>query len=178
MLKIPKNSAKKLIFWLIFKIFSIVSSFALWVTPQFICQMKGLMKVNTRGKFQLCNICGCEVIKFQMFSWRWSTDEIAHFWGEGERWWWGRVLGPKSPQNGPILLKFLPEVVRKDTESVFEESLKNSNFYRNGRYRKFGRLVQLWAQFTPWRWPKSGKTKTRTTKIQPSGYPTLSTPTP
>ena len=60
------------------------------------------------------------------------------FLGGGGEVGGGGALGPKSPQNGPILLKFLPEVVRKDTESAFEESLKNSNFYRNGRYRKFG----------------------------------------
>ena len=55
----------------------------------------------------------------------------------------GGFLGPNSPKYGPILLKFLPEVVLKETKSVFEESLKNLNFDRNGRYPKFARFVQL-----------------------------------
>ena len=42
---------------------------------------------------------------------------------------------------------------------MFEESLKNFYFYQNERYPKFVRFVQLWAQFTPWSWPKSGKIK-------------------
>ena len=90
----------------------------------------------------------------------------------------GGFWGPNFPKYGQILLKFLPEVVLKDTKSVFEESLKNPNFHRNGRYTKFARFLQLWGQFTPWRWPKSKKIKTFTTKIQPSGYPNPSTPTP
>ena len=51
MLKIPKNSAKKLIFWLIFKSFWITPSYTLAVTPQFLYQIKGIMKMHNRGKF-------------------------------------------------------------------------------------------------------------------------------
>ena len=61
---------------------------------------------------------------------------MAHFWG-------GESLGPNSPKYGPILLKFLPGEVLKDTKTVFEESLKNRNFYRNRGYPKFGRLARL-----------------------------------
>ena len=65
--------------------------------------------------------------------------------------WGGRVWGsnfpaPPTPFPHPnclIWLKFLPELVLKDTKIMFEESLKNSNFSRNGRYPKFTRLVQL-----------------------------------
>ena len=32
------------------------------------CQMKGLMKIHNRAKFQLRSICGSQVINFQMFS--------------------------------------------------------------------------------------------------------------
>ena len=71
---------------------------------------------------------------FEMLSWRWSIHEMAHFLA---------FFGPNSPKNPSILLKFLPEVALKDAKLVFEECLKNSNFYRNGRYPKFGRLVQL-----------------------------------
>ena len=87
-----------------------------------------------RGKFHLYSICGCQVIKFEMFSWRCSIHEMAHF---------GGFLGPNSPKYGLILLKFLPEVVLSDTKAVLEESLKNRNFYQNREYPKFGRFVQL-----------------------------------
>ena len=55
----------------------------------------------------------------------------------------GFFWSPNSPKYGPILLKFLPEVVLKEKKTVLEESLKNSNFSRNRRYPKFARLVQL-----------------------------------
>ena len=45
----------------------------------------------------------------------------------------GGILGPNSPQNCPIWLKLLPGVVLNDATTVSEESLKNSNFFRNGR---------------------------------------------
>ena len=168
MLKIPKNSVKNLNFWIIFGSFSIAPSYALWDTPQFLSQIKDVMEMHNHGKFHIYSICGCKVIKFQMFLWRWSMK-------------WpilGFFLGPNSPKYGLILLKFLPEVVLKETKTVLEERLKNSNFSRNGRYPKFAHLVQLWAQFTPWRWLKSGKIKKLWTKIQPSGYPNLPTQTP
>ena len=120
MSKIPKNSAKNLNFWLIFGSFWITPSHTLLVTPQFLCQMRGLMEVHNHGKFHLYSISGCEVKKFEMFSWRWSIHEMAHF---------GGFLGPNSPKYGSISLKFLPEVVPKDTKTVFEESLKNRHFY-------------------------------------------------
>ena len=169
MLKIPKNSAKNLNFWFIFGSFPMTPSYALAVAPQCLCQMKGLIEVHNRGKFHLYSICGCEVIKFQMFSWWGSIHEMAHS---------GEVLGPNSPKKGRIRLKFLPEVVLKNTKTVFQESLINRNFYQNRGYPKFARLVWLSGQFTPWRWPKSGKIIARFTKIKPSGYPNLSTPTP
>ena len=168
MLKIPKNSARKLNFRLIFGTFSITPSYGLLVTPKFLLGLKDITKMYNCGKFHLYSISGCQVIKFEMFSWWWRIHEMAHFWG---------FLGPNFPKYGPILFKFLPEVVLKETKSVFEESSEKLNFYRNGRYPKFARLGQLWGQFTPGRWPKPGKIKTLT-KIQPSGYPNLSIPTP
>ena len=42
MLKIPKNSAQNLYFWLIFGTFSITPSYALSFMPQFLYQIKGL----------------------------------------------------------------------------------------------------------------------------------------
>ena len=92
------------------------------------------MKMYNPGKFHFYSISACQVIKFEMFSWRCSIHEMAHF---------GGFLGPNSPKYGPILLKFLPEVELKDTKTAFEESLKNRNFYKNREYPKFGRFVQL-----------------------------------
>ena len=43
----------------------------------------------------------------------------------------GFFWGPNSPKYGPILLKFLQEVVLKEKKRVLEESLKSSNFSRN-----------------------------------------------
>ena len=67
-----------------------------------------------RGKFHIYSISGCEVKKFEMFSWRCRIHEMGHF---------GGFLGHNFPKYGRILLKFLPEVVLKNTKSVFEESL-------------------------------------------------------
>ena len=32
------------------------------------CEIKGIMQIHNRGKFHGYSICGCQVIKFQMFS--------------------------------------------------------------------------------------------------------------
>ena len=90
--------------------------------------------MHNHGKFHLYSICGCQVIKFEMFSWRWSIHEMGHFRG---------FLGPNSRKYGHILLKFLPEVVLTDTKTGLEESLQNLTFYINREYLKFGRFVQL-----------------------------------
>ena len=120
----PKN-----IFWLIFGSFSIMPSYTLWVTPQFLCQMKGLMKMHNCGKFHLCSICGCKVIKLEMSPWRWSIHEMAPFF-------W-KFLGPNFPKYGLILLKFTSELVFQENKTLFENFFKNSNFYGNGMYPKF-----------------------------------------
>ena len=117
---------------------------------QIFCQMKFLMKIHNRVKFHRYRICGCEVINFPMFSWRCIIHEMGHFWG---------FLGPNSPKYCQIFSKFLPEVVFKETQTVFEEFWKNSNFYRNGRHPNLLRLVPLWPPFSPWRWPKSEEIK-------------------
>ena len=79
MLNIPKNSAKKLIFWFIFGSFWITLSYALEVKPQFLYQMKELIQIHNRRNFHLYSISGCEVKKFEMFLWQWSIHEMAHF---------------------------------------------------------------------------------------------------
>ena len=73
-------------------------------------QMKGLMMIHDRGKFDLHSICGSQVINFQKFSWQCSIHKLGHF---------GGFLGPKSPKYGRILLKLVPEVVFKEKQAVF-----------------------------------------------------------
>ena len=48
--------------------------------PRF-CQIKDLIKIHVPGKFHQYSICGCEVKIFQSFSYVFSIDEIAPFWG-------------------------------------------------------------------------------------------------
>ena len=86
----------KMIFWLIQRGFLFTPSY-----------------LHNRGKFHQYSICGCQVKNFQSFSYRFSIHEIAPFLRDGGG------LGPYSPKYGPTLLKFLPEVVYKQTKSVF-----------------------------------------------------------
>ena len=113
MLKIPKNSAKKLNFRLIFGSFSITPSYALLVTPQFLLGIKGLMEMYNCGKFHLYSICGCQAIKSEMFLWRWRIHEMAHFRG-----FWG----PSFPKYGPIFKQknnFTDDLnLKKQNESI------------------------------------------------------------
>ena len=73
--------------------------------------MKGVMKIHNHGKFHLYSISGFQVIKFQMFSWRWNIHEMVHF---------GGFLGPFSPNSDLILLKFGPGVEHYETKTVYE----------------------------------------------------------
>ena len=110
MLKIPKNSAQNLNFWLIFGNFFITPSYALLFAPQFLYEIKVLMEIYNHGKFRLYSISGCEVKKFEMFSWRWSIHEMVHFLA---------FSGPKSPKCDPILLKFVPKLLLKQSKTLF-----------------------------------------------------------
>ena len=111
-LKFPKNPTQNLNFWLIFGSFWITPSYTFWVMLQILCQMGGLMEVHNCGKFHLCNICGYEVKKFEMFSWRWSIQEMAHFWA---------FLDPNSPKYGWLILKFGPQLVLMRSKTLFQE---------------------------------------------------------
>ena len=133
MLKIPKNSAEKLNFWLIFETFLITPSYAHLVTPQFLLKIKGLMEMYNRDKCHLYNISGWEVKKFEMFSWRWRIHEMTHF---------GVFLIHNCPKYGWILLKFLP--------------LKN--LWKIGIFTKTGdtQSLHLWFSFEPNLPPEDG----------------------
>ena len=126
MLKILKNSAPNLNFWVIFGSFWITPSYALLAMPQLLCQMRGLMEAHNHGKFHLYSICRCKVKKFEMFSWQWSIHEMAHFLA---------FLGPNSPKYAPILLKFGPQLVIMESKTMLQEFFKNSNSYRNRTYQ-------------------------------------------
>ena len=108
------------------------------------------MKIQNHGKLHFYSICDCQVINFPMFLWRCSMHEMGHFW---------EFLSLNSPKYCQIFAKFSPEVVFKETQTVFQEFWKNSNFCRTGRHLKFVRLVWHWPHFFPWRWPKIEKNK-------------------
>ena len=98
------------------------------------------MKIHNRGKFHLYSICGSQVIKFEIVSWRCSIHEMAHF---------GGFLSPFSPKSCWILLKFGPEVEYHKPMTLHEELLKLMSLKGKGTYPKFSLLVHFWAQFTP-----------------------------
>ena len=66
------------------------------------CKLKDLIKVHNCGKFHLYSVCGCQVKNFQSFSCKIRIHTGPIFEG---------LLGPCSPKNGLILLKFALEVV-------------------------------------------------------------------
>ena len=70
-------------------------------------QMTGLINIYNRGEFYEYSILDCQVMNFQSFLYRFSIHEIPLF---------GDVLGPNSPNNFQILLKFSPQVVFKETK--------------------------------------------------------------
>ena len=130
---------------------------------RYFTKFEKFLKIQPKN-FHLHSISGCQVKKFEMFLWRWSIHEMAHFWA---------FLGPNSPKYGPILLKFAPQLVFMGSKTVFFE---NSNFYRNRTYPKFALFsvfVQLWGCFSPWRRPKSKKLNVLQDQTTPSGYPKI-----
>ena len=102
-------------------------------------QIWGLVKIHNRGKFGCIAFLG-EVKNFQIFSYRFSIHETAFL---------GRFQGPSSLKYGLILRKLRPEVVFKQTKTVFEKSFKTLHFSKNGTNSKFTHLVHSQAQFTP-----------------------------
>ena len=56
-------------------------------------------------------------------------------------------LGPKSPKCGPVLLKFAPQLLTKESKTLFEEFFENSNFYRNRAIQKSQSQGPILPQF-------------------------------
>ena len=88
-------------------------------------QIKHLIEVHNCGKFHYCSTCGCQVINFQMFSWRCSIHEIG-------------------PSGGSSLLKFRPEVFSHEIKTVSELSFKTKCLSGNGTHPKFT-VIFLWV---------------------------------
>ena len=72
-------------------------------------QMTGLVKIHNRVKMYEYSILDCQVINFQSFSSQFSIHEMLLF---------GEIVGPNSPKYCQILLKYLPQVVFKETKTV------------------------------------------------------------
>ena len=99
------------------------------------------------------------VTKFQVtviYCFRLYPEKTTTFFGSGPNfpYLWG-IGGNKSRKQHQIELKLWPQVVFIVVPMSFEAFLKNSNFYWDMTYPKFEFLVQVWPQFTPWKWPKS-----------------------
>ena len=74
------------------------------------CQIKGIIKTYNLGKFHEYSFCGCQVIDFQSFSYRFSIHEMSLL---------GGFLGPNLPKYCPILMQVSPEVVFKEKKGMF-----------------------------------------------------------
>ena len=79
------------------------------LTPYELCP-NFLIKIPNRGKFYEYSILDSQIINFQRFSYRFSIYKMPLF---------GEVLSPNSPKYCQILLQFSPQVVFKETETVF-----------------------------------------------------------
>ena len=106
----------------------------------FFWQMTGLIKIHSRVEFYEYSVLDCQVTNFQSFLYQFSVHDMPLF---------GEVVGPNSPKYCQILLKFSPQVVFEETKTVVQEFLKNSNFYRNGRYSEFTLFGPTLASFSP-----------------------------
>ena len=65
---------------------------------------------------------------------------MTHFW---------RLLSPNSPKYDPILLEFAPELVFKESKTLFEKFFKNSNFDGKRTYPKFALFFSFCPTLTP-----------------------------
>ena len=130
--------------WLFFRGFSIMPSYALWVMPQLFVKWKVSWIYIIVISFISVTFVVVKLSIFQCFR------------GNAASMKWP-FLGPNSLKYCQILLNISTDVVFKETQTVFEDFWKNWNFYRDERYPKSARLVELWLPFSPWRRPKSKK---------------------
>ena len=90
--------------------------------------------------------------KLKCFRGNVASMKLTHFRGG---------LGRNSPKCGPILLKFVPQLLLKESKTLFLEFSKNLKIrifiriWRTQSLQFFSVFVQLWPRFSPWRRPKS-----------------------
>ena len=99
-------------------------------TPVF-GHIKGTIGTHNRSKFDQHNLSRLQIVNFQSILVSIPHPRNGHFGGFGEL---------NSPKYCLILVNFSAEVVFKEKKTVLEEPLKNSFFYRNGRYPKFAHI--------------------------------------
>ena len=155
-LKTPRKSAKKLIFWLILRGFSFTHSYVLWVPVQSFVKLKALWRYIIVESFIYITFIAVELKMFIVF----PADSASMTW---------TFSSPYSPKYCPILLKFSTKVAFKERKTLLWQSLKKSNFYGNGTYLEFALLLRLWPPVSPWRWPKLGEIKCLLQKISSIG---------
>ena len=111
--------------------------------------MKGLIKIDNRGKFYDYTIFDCQVINVQGFLYQFSIQEMALF---------GEVLVPNSPKYFKILLKFSPQVVFKETKTVLYEFLKK--LLKTFIETRNTQSLHFWSNFDPFSPPiEDGRNK-------------------
>ena len=79
---------------------------------------------------------------------------IEHFWA---------FLDPNSSKYGPALLKFVPQLLLKESKRLFQKIFIKIESFQSLHFLLV--FVQLWGHFSPWRRPKSKKLKILWTKL-------------
>ena len=105
------------------------------------------MKIHNLCKIHEYNICGCQVISFQNFSYRFSIHEMVLF---------GGFLGPNSPKYCPILMNISPEVLFKEKKNgIFKNLRKIQIFTETGDTQS----LLFWSDADTLFHPEDGKNK-------------------
>ena len=105
-----QNDAKKTHFFSQFWRFFLYAQLHSMSHASIFCQIEGLIKIHTRGKFHEYSMGGYQVINIQRFLYQFSIHEMTLFEG---------FCGFNSPKYCLILTKFLPKVVFKEKKSLF-----------------------------------------------------------
>ena len=125
-------------------------------TPIF-CQIKRLMEVHNCSKFHQCSICGCQVINFETFSWRYrrlETNMTRYCWNFNQRY-----------------------VVHKK-KAVSEQTFKIKCLSGNRTHPKLMVLVRFWAQFNPMKTQNITKNQNFFQKLNPYDHQKTQFPGP
>ena len=126
------------------------------------CSVCTLTEIHNCGKFHQLTI-----LKILHTN---SDPQNGPFW----KVFWPLLPYSLTPKYGPILPKFLPQVVLQQTKALFEIFWRISSFYGEGTDRKLALVVQFWPSFSPWRWSKSKKISSCAEELLPLVYPNMS----